>query len=404
MTIERHNIVKLASTPSMFYKVITAGSEQSTIGPFTLSLSNHRLMVPTAELEQIAVSTNSWNAEHFNVNDWTFDTIAGAVRNGVPMSLKHDGERKDFTALDGRRFTLSDGTEVSSAVADGYALGSAADWVVFEALAAEQREFLAAGTVVTLNHGVHPTYTHAVLQSSGTDYPEQYVYGVHPETLEREPGRDFYLQQSAYVGTGKTLEEWRDSLAPTVANGNIVSTREGETVVIVDSESATHYKVAALNSDMTLGAESTLRRYAVAEVLAESVTADFATEYSARLRLAESLSALSINTVNRALQHASSNGYCSETLIALTGAGHKAPKVRVTGTITIPLDIVMDSKQEWEKVRDIFGRVFNNGESWEKAALSKVNLMQYIDVSKIAESEGFKVEPVYGSPTVRPLS
>lgn len=61
---------------------------------------------------------------------------------------------------------------------------------------------------------------------------------------------------------------------------------------------------------------------------------------------------LSRNTVTRALKHADSNNYCSETAVALTSAGHAMPEIRIKGTITIPVDF---TSKEYMFLRRAFG-------------------------------------------------
>lgn len=67
----------------------------------------------------------------------------------------------------------------------------------------------------------------------------------------------------------------------------------------------------------------------------------------------ESLMILSRNTVTRALKHADSNDYCSETAVALTSAGHQLPELVVKGTITIDIDV---RSKEYMLLRKLFGR------------------------------------------------
>lgn len=79
-------------------------------------------------------------------------------------------------------------------------------------------------------------------------------------------------------------------------------------------------------------------------------------EYLASLPSAEvqeSLMILSRNTVTRALKHADSNDYCSETAVALTSAGHQLPELVVKGTITIDIDV---RSKEYMLLRKLFGR------------------------------------------------
>lgn len=66
----------------------------------------------------------------------------------------------------------------------------------------------------------------------------------------------------------------------------------------------------------------------------------------------DSLMLLSRNTVTRALKHADSNNYCSETAVALTGAGHVMPEVVITGQIVIDIDI---KSKEYMLLRRLFG-------------------------------------------------
>lgn len=402
MTITRSNIVRHVSMPTMFFNVVSVQGESAFIKPYKLSMANMQVQAELSDLTLAYVSEGEWRRQEsrYSIDNWTFDTIGSCAAEGVPMSLTTNGARCDFLSLDGSTFNMADGSTVRRYDSNDYALGAAADWQTFEDMRTAQRGQYATNTVVELAQE-HYGATHAILTGDGTDYPEQYAYTIDPETLERTT-RDVYVSVSSVKPTGKTLEDWRDSLAPEVAIGNVVLSREARTFVVLALDSP--LKVAELKADMSLGDESTLRRFDVAEVLASEVNESLAEAHAQRLRMAEQLQALSINTVNRALQHASSNRYCSETLIALTGAGHKAPKVRVSGTITIPLDITLDSKQDWEKVRDIFGAVFGDKQSWTAATLNKINLAHYINTQELATSDTLTVEPIYGAPTVRPLA
>lgn len=403
MTIARSNIVRHSDFPSMYFRVVSDPTQDHVlISPYTLSMQSTRVRVPVSALTVLHSGERAWreSENRFNPTDWTYESIGAAAEYGVPMSLKHDGERKDFSSLRTNVFTLVDGTEVRRSATSAYGLGSAADWQSFDALKAEQSKMYGANTVIELERETYG-YKYAVLNYDGTEYTEQYVYGIDAETMERST-RDIYVTVALCTPTGKTLEEWRDSLAPDVQVGNVVTTRSGSTVVVQTVGDT--LTAAVLKADMSLGDVSTLRKFDVVEVIATEVTESLKTEYAARLLMAEQLQALSINTVNRALQHASSNGYCSETLVALTGAGHKVPKVRVSGVLTIPLSIELDAKTDWETVRDIFGAVFGNNESWDAATLKRINLMRHIDVNKVSQAGTLTVEPVYGAPTVRPLA
>lgn len=84
---------------------------------------------------------------------------------------------------------------------------------------------------------------------------------------------------------------------------------------------------------------------------AEDTAAYIASLPSAEVQ--ESLMILSRNTVTRALKHADSNDYCSETAVALTSAGHQLPELVVKGTITIDIDV---RSKEYMLLRKLFGR------------------------------------------------
>lgn len=92
-------------------------------------------------------------------------------------------------------------------------------------------------------------------------------------------------------------------------------------------------------------------RYASGVVLA----AENREAYVASLPSAEvldSLMLLSRNTVTRALKHADSNNYCSETAVALTGAGHVMPEITIKGRIIIDIDV---KSKEYMLLRRLFG-------------------------------------------------
>lgn len=67
---------------------------------------------------------------------------------------------------------------------------------------------------------------------------------------------------------------------------------------------------------------------------------------------ADMLKELSKVTVTKALKHADSNGYCSETAVALASAGHSLPELRVKGTVTLNIDV---STKEYMVLRRLMG-------------------------------------------------
>ena len=99
---------------------------------------------------------------------------------------------------------------------------------------------------------------------------------------------------------------------------------------------------------------------------------------------AEMLAALSKVTVSKALKHADSNGYCSETAVALASAGHSLPELRIKGTITLNVDV---STKEYMVLRRLMGLtdgdpdqavadMFGNAETGAKPNLSLYNRLQ----------------------------
>lgn len=69
----------------------------------------------------------------------------------------------------------------------------------------------------------------------------------------------------------------------------------------------------------------------------------------------ESLIQLSKNTVTRALVHASSNDYCSETAVALVSAGHKMPNLSLTFEVKQTVTIDVQGSQNYYVLRALFG-------------------------------------------------
>lgn len=67
------------------------------------------------------------------------------------------------------------------------------------------------------------------------------------------------------------------------------------------------------------------------------------------------LSLLSRNTVTRALVHASSNDYCSETAVALISAGHKMPDVTLSLRVTFDVTVELDGNDNYYPLRALFG-------------------------------------------------
>lgn len=69
----------------------------------------------------------------------------------------------------------------------------------------------------------------------------------------------------------------------------------------------------------------------------------------------QALTLLSQNTVTRALVHAHSNDYCSETAVALISAGHKMPDVTLSMRVTLDLEVVLPGNQSYYALRALFG-------------------------------------------------
>lgn len=69
----------------------------------------------------------------------------------------------------------------------------------------------------------------------------------------------------------------------------------------------------------------------------------------------QDLRVLSQNTVTRALVHASSNDYCSETAVALVSAGHKMPDLTLTFEVTQTVSIPIEGKHNYYVLRALFG-------------------------------------------------
>jgi len=79
---------------------------------------------------------------------------------------------------------------------------------------------------------------------------------------------------------------------------------------------------------------------------------------------------LSKNTITRALVHASSNGYCSETAVALISAGHRLPDVTLDLEVKLRLSLTLEGNKSYYPLRDLFG-----------ATQGKVDGAQGIDVN-----------------------
>ncbi len=75
----------------------------------------------------------------------------------------------------------------------------------------------------------------------------------------------------------------------------------------------------------------------------------------AEAKAAVDLSLLSQNTVTRALVHAASNEYCSETAVALISAGHKMPDVTLSFEVTAAVSVTLKGNDNYYVLRDLFG-------------------------------------------------
>ena len=64
---------------------------------------------------------------------------------------------------------------------------------------------------------------------------------------------------------------------------------------------------------------------------------------------------LSKNTITRALVHAHSNGYCSETAVALISAGHRLPDVTLDLNVTMRVSLRLEGNKSYYPIRDLFG-------------------------------------------------
>lgn len=122
----------------------------------------------------------------------------------------------------------------------------------------------------------------------------------------------------------------------------------------------------------------------------------------------EALMLLSRNTVTRALKHADSNNYCSETAVALTSAGHVMPEVRIKGTITIPVNV---SSKEYMLLRRMFGLAnsdVSNLDAVLKQHYSTIaeNVRELPKIGKLpaGATMDLQTEVVWKSPKLRPLN
>jgi hypothetical protein len=133
---------------------------------------------------------------------------------------------------------------------------------------------------------------------------------------------------------------------------------------------------------------------------------------------AEMLAALSKVTVSKALKHADSNGYCSETAVALASAGHSLPELRIKGTITLNVDV---STKEYMVLRRLMGatdgnpdlavaNMFGNKEEGIAPNLSLYNRLQQEahrvlpaipDTGSGENSYDLKAELVWKAPRIR---
>lgn len=64
---------------------------------------------------------------------------------------------------------------------------------------------------------------------------------------------------------------------------------------------------------------------------------------------------LSRNTVTRALVHANSHDYCSETAVALVSAGHKLPDVTLSFKVVMHVDVTLAGNANYYPLRSLFG-------------------------------------------------
>lgn len=78
-------------------------------------------------------------------------------------------------------------------------------------------------------------------------------------------------------------------------------------------------------------------------------------EHAIDVKRQQDLQLLSQNTVTRALVHASSNDYCSETAVALISAGHKMPDVTLSVRVTIDCTVELPGNDNYYPLRALFG-------------------------------------------------
>lgn len=126
---------------------------------------------------------------------------------------------------------------------------------------------------------------------------------------------------------------------------------------------------------------------------------------------------LSVNTVTRALVHANDNGYCSETVVALTSAGHRMPTTRLVIRATVLIPIEFDGSRDYEATRQMFGMTRGNIKALEGETISEDSVIRKLrdELSGCNASLEFSyynshtfpvVEEAgvtFGKPAIRPL-